>query len=283
MHIIQKSNILNIKKKNFLEALRQRRGTGYSGWNASLLWAVFLPEGCHRRGCGRTKTNKRKTYLTVCKQEDAAGRPGRSKGLCPLGLRGSREANLLSTWVPAARQKAVRGCPRVLGAGMALPVVPLQPPQHRDEERRQPPQADLEGAEDVPPNSKEKPALKSAQKALKKKIPQHRQPTTVPDGQQPSAPLRPAASSRGERGRGVPEPGLLQSRRVPKGSETRPLCEERGLPDLPSHTGPSPPLRLDRCSPGAPPRPRATPGTLCSGSVRHPEVRSPCVVREILL
>ena len=63
----------------------------------------------------------------------------------------------------------MRGCPRILGAGTALPVVPLQPPQHRDVERRQPPQADLEGAEDVPPNSKEKPALKSAQKALKKK------------------------------------------------------------------------------------------------------------------
>lgn len=40
------------------------------------------------------KRNKKKTYLTVCKQDDGAQR---EQGSLPLGLRGSRETHPLTT------------------------------------------------------------------------------------------------------------------------------------------------------------------------------------------
>jgi len=79
--------------------------------NASFLWVVFFPEGCHRRGCCvRTKREtKRKHILQFVSKVTP---PSMSTGLCPLGLRGSREANLLTTRFLPPREEAVKSALR---------------------------------------------------------------------------------------------------------------------------------------------------------------------------
>lgn len=116
MHIIQKSNILNIKKTSgsLMSASRDRPHLGgtrpFSGgcFPQRAVTDVML----HKN----KKRNEKKTYLTVCTQDDTAHR---EQGSPSPGPPGSRETSLLTARFLLPREEAVKAA-----LGFSVPQEP---------------------------------------------------------------------------------------------------------------------------------------------------------------
>lgn len=144
MHVIQKSNILNIKTEHVLKRHAGTTEQGCAGWHESSGVGGPSPDGRQRRECRRTtktETNeKRKTYLTVRKQDDAARQEDTASwtrsapSACTATATGSAVKATSCAWPTYSAPCSFplgKSCPPAPSTMAALPVQ-LQCPQHRD-------------------------------------------------------------------------------------------------------------------------------------------------------